>query len=151
MKGNFIDENFKKIIHGIEVIIAVILMIGIVIWLTDLIKYLLEILKSPPSESYDLFQSFLGHALLLIVGAELISMILYHSNRALLELLLFVIARKMLIYAYTMTDLVLGSIAITIVFATLRYLIKNNKEFSKDTGEKDVKVVPDGSRNEKWQ
>jgi hypothetical protein len=31
MKGNFIDENFKKIIHGIEVIIAVILMIGIVI------------------------------------------------------------------------------------------------------------------------
>ncbi len=137
MKGNFIDENFKKIIHGIEVIIAVILMIGIVIGLTDLIKYLLEILKSPPSESYDLFQSFLGHALLLIVGAELISMILYHSNKSLLELLLFVIARKMLIYANTMADLVLGSIAIAIVFATLRYLIKSDRELSKEIKEKD--------------
>ena len=137
MKGNFIDENFKKIIHWIEVIIAVILMIGIVIGLTDLIKYLLEILKSPPSESYDLFQSFLGHALLLIVGAELISMILYHSNKSLLELLLFVIARKMLIYANTMADLVLGSIAIAIVFATLRYLIKSDRELSKEIKEKD--------------
>ena len=138
MNNNFIDENFKKIIHWIEVIIAVILMLGIVIGLIDLIKYLLEILKSPPIESYDLFQAFLGHALLLIVGAELISMILYHSNRALLQLLLFVIARKMLIYAHTMADLVLGSIAIAIVFATL-YLIKSDREFSKDIGEKDDK------------
>lgn len=151
MNDNFIDENFKRIIHGIEVIIAIILMIGIIIGLIDLVKYLFEILKASPSESYGLFQSFLGHALLLIVGAELISMILYHSNRALLELLLFVIARKMLIYANTMADLVLGSIAIAIVFATLRYLIKSDREFSKEAGKEEAQAIPKEAKVEKWQ
>ena len=35
-------------------------------------------------------------------------MIIYHSTEAILELILFVIARKMLVYADTMLDLIWG-------------------------------------------
>lgn len=152
MKKFFIEEKFKRAIHAIEIIIAVILMIGIVIGLIDLVKYFFEILQVPPDKSYDLFQAFLGHALLLIVGAELISMILYHSNKALLELILFVIARKMLIYATSMTDLVFGAVAIAIVFVTLKFLVKNDEEHSEDTGgEAGDKAVPAGNETEQGQ
>lgn len=151
MKNYFIEVKFKKVIHAIEIIIAVILMIGIVIGLMDLVKYFFEILASPPAESYDIFQAFLGHALLLIVGAELISMILYHSNKALLELILFVIARKMLIYATSMTDLVFGAIAIAIVFVTLKFLVKDDEEHADNIGEAGKTEMPAGKETEKGQ
>lgn len=128
MRNFFVEEKIEKTTYIIEIIISVLLVIGIAIGLIDLVKYFGELLTAPPSESYDLFQSFLGYALILIVGVELILMILYHSTKAILELVLFVIARKMLIYAETMTDLVWGTLAIAMVFATLKYLVQKDEE-----------------------
>lgn len=118
----------EKTIFSIEMIIAALLGVGIVIGLWDLVKYFTEILYAPQAASYELFQAFLGHALVLIVGVELILMILYHSTKAILELVLFVIARKMLIYSNTMIDLVFGTLAIAIVFAILKYLVTDSEE-----------------------
>lgn len=128
MRNFFVEDRIEKVTYIIEMAIAVLLAIGIIIGVVDLVKYFGEILFASPAESYDLFQGFLGYALILIVGVELILMILYHSTKAILELVLFVIARKMLVYSHTMMDLVLGTIAIAIVFATLRYLVQKDKE-----------------------
>lgn len=128
MRNFFVEDKIERVTYIIEMVIAVLLAIGIIIGLIDLVKYFGTILVAAPAESYDLFQSFLGYALILVVGVELILMILYHSTKAILELVLFVIARKMLIYAETMTDLVLGTLAIAIVFATLRFLVQKDKE-----------------------
>lgn len=128
MRNFFVEEKVEKVTYIIEIIITVLLAIGIAIGLIDLIKYFSVLVIAPPAESYDLFQGFLGFALLLIVGVELILMILYHSTKAILELVLFVIARKMLIYAETMTDLVWGTLAIAIVFATLKFLVQKGEE-----------------------
>ena len=128
MRNFFVEDKIEKITYIIEMVITVLLAIGIIIGLIDLVKYFREIFTASPAESYDLFQDFLGYALILIVGVELILMILYHSTKSILELVLFVIARKMLIYAQTMTDLVLGTLAVAIVFATLRYLVQDDKE-----------------------
>ena len=128
MRNFFVEEKIEKLTYIIEIIITVLLAIGIAIGLIDLVRYFGEILVASPAESYDLFQRFLGFALLLIVGVELILMILYHSTKSILELVLFVIARKMLIYAQTMTDLVWGTLAIALVFATLKYLVQKDEE-----------------------
>lgn len=129
MKFKKFENNIEKVVSLLELIIAGIIVIGIFIGLVDLIRYFFIILGATPENSYDLFQAFLGHALLLIVGAELILMILYHSTQALLELILFVIARKMLIYSNDVMDLIFGSIALVLVFFTMKYLIpKNNEE-----------------------
>lgn len=121
-------KKIEKAVHIIELIIACIIIIGILLGLVQLLRYFLLILTAPPDESYNLIQSFLGLALLLIVGAELIHMILYHSTEALLELILFVIARKMLIYSTNVVDLIFGTIAIAIVFFTMKFLVGSDGE-----------------------
>lgn len=128
LRNFFVEDKIERLTYIIEMVITVLLAIGIIIGLVDLIKYFREIMIATPAESYDLFQDFLGYALILIVGVELILMILYHSTKSILELVLFVIARKMLIYAHNMTDLVLGTLAIAIVFATLKYLVQKNDQ-----------------------
>ncbi len=140
---NIIPKKIEKVVHIIELVIASLILIGILIGFLDLIRYFIMIFRAPSGESYNLFQAFLGHSLLLIVGAELIHMILYHSTAALLELILFVIARKMLIYSTNVIDLVFGTIAIAIVFFTMRFLVDTNgdKIMKKDVKEGIVSMV----------
>lgn len=122
-----IVRRFEKIVFVLEMIIVVFLVLGIIIGMTDVVFYFQNLFSAGES-TYEIFESFLAYALILIVGIELILMILYHSTRAILELILFVIARKMLVYSHTMEDLVLGTIAIFLVFVILRYLVPNNKK-----------------------
>ena len=126
MNHNSFEKKLEKYTYILEMVITVLIAIGITIGLVDLVKYFHEILVAHPVDSYELFNHFLGYALVLIVGVELMLMIINHSTKAILELILFVIARKMLIYSHTMLDLVLGTIAIAIVFAILKFLVQKN-------------------------
>lgn len=120
-------RRFEKLVFVLEMIIVVFLFIGIIIGMTDFIFYFRNLISAGTS-SYEMFESFLAFSLILIVGIELILMLLYHSTRAILELVLFVIARKMLVYSHTMFDLVLGTLAILMVFVILRYLLPKSNE-----------------------
>ena len=117
-----IKENLEKFTYALEIFLATLLAVGIFIGIIDIIKYFFEIFHAPKTESYDVFRLFLAHTLILVVGIELMLMLLSHSTNAILELVLFVIARKMLIYGDTMLDLVLGTLAIAIVFAIIKFL-----------------------------
>ncbi len=120
------NDYINTIVHILELIIAIIIVFFIVIGLYNIIDYVKEFLQSGATNSYEVFQNFLGYALSLIVGAEFIKMILHNSTEALLELILFVIARKMLIYSSTLLDLVLGTIALLIVFVIMKYLLTDS-------------------------
>lgn len=122
MIRKFIEGNLERATYVLEILIAIAIIIGIIIGLKDFLLYFQVLINAPYAETYDVFQSFLGYSLLLVVGVELILMIVNHSTHAVLELVLFVIARKMLIYAQSMLDLVFGTIAILIVFVVLKYL-----------------------------
>lgn len=118
-----VKHYLRQLTAYLEVIIAVLLSVGVMIGIFDFGEYFTRIFLANASETYDIFQDFLGYALLLIVGIELILMILYHSTSAILELILFVIARKMLIYASSMSELVMGTVAIALVFVVMRFLV----------------------------
>lgn len=132
MKNFLIEHKLEKITYVLEMIITGLIAIGVIIGLINLVRYFPAIFVADARESYEIFQSFLAYALVLIVGVELMLMIINHSIKAIIELILFVIARKMLIYSHTMKDLVLGTIAIAIVFAVLKYLIPEDKEDKED-------------------
>lgn len=125
-KNNF-EKKMESTVHMIELVIALVILIGIMVGIVDLVRYFLMILKTPPIEAYDVFHTFLGHCLLLLVGAEFIYMIIHHSIKSLLELILFVIARKMLIYSDSMLDLVFGTIALAGIFIIIKYLVPTEK------------------------
>ncbi|MGF3065898.1 hypothetical protein ACQV2X_06795 [Facklamia sp. P12945] len=127
MKFNIdrLKQTLEEYSRLLEMVIVIAITLSVAVGMIDLFKYGYLVLQADVIETYSVFQNFLGYALLLLVGIELIFMLLFHSPKAVLELILFVIARKMLIYAQTMEDLVLGSIAIFIVFATVHFLVKN--------------------------
>ena len=116
------EKFLGKTAFMLEYIIAIFVIIGIFIGFTLFTDFIPGLYHASLDQSYQVFQNFLAYALLLIVGVELILMIMNHSAYSMLELILFVIARKMLIYAHTMMDLVLGTVAILIVFIIMRFL-----------------------------
>lgn len=122
-----IIKRFEKLIFILEIIIAIVLVVGVGIGIYEFIGHFQGMAVAETKEMYALFESFLAYALILIVGIELILTILYHSMRAILELVLFVIARKMLIYSHTINDLVMGTAAILIVFIILRFLMDDGQ------------------------
>ena len=106
----------------LEIILAIFLIVGVLIGMKDIFAYLIDIYVTDAINTYDIFRQFLAHILLLVVGIELILMLVSHSVDSIVEFILFVIARKMLIYADTMLDLLLGTISIAILFLTIKFL-----------------------------
>lgn len=122
MKKN--NKIFKKIIDiafVLEIILAILVIFGILIGVKDIILYLFKIYRTGAVETYDVFKQFLAHVLLLVVGVELVLMLVSHSIDSVTEFILFVIARKMLIYSDTMLDLLLGTVSFAILFLTIKY------------------------------
>src|SRR5690625_2884807 len=121
---SFIDISIKVI----EILICLAILMTVVLSVPDLIKYGLSILRlDDVSRSYELLNEFLKHALLLVVGIELLEMIITKSHESVLTLILFVIARKMLVYSVGLVDILIGSISIGLVFAIIKFVLKDDK------------------------
>lgn len=122
MKINYIKNKISKYTYCLEVFLAIFIMAAVVISTYDLVKYLIVIFMTDPMDTYEIFQRFLGHVLLLVVGIELVIMLISHTTSSVLEVVLYAIARKMLIHSEQMLDVVIGVLAIGAVFAIRKYL-----------------------------
>lgn len=132
MKRSNIIEKLNDVALKLEIILTILLAIGIVIGLIDIIKYFYYIFEAGAVDSYSVFKQFLAHTLLIVIGIELMLMLISHSTSSMLELVLFVIARKMLIYGETMLDLVLGTLAIAILYVIIKFLLPKEDFVSRD-------------------
>lgn len=129
-----LKKKLVKIATGLELIIAFFIVIAIILGGISIVKYLSVLLSTDIYHIYDAFKKFLSIALLMVIGIELVLMLLSHSSGSILELVLFAIARKMLVYSETMLDLILGTVAIAIVFLIRKYLM-SSKYMSYDVNE----------------
>lgn len=70
--------------------------------------------------------------LLLVIGVEIAIMLALHKHSALLEVLLYGIARKMLLLPkdHGMVDIILGVVSIGLLFLIQRYLISKKNDIS---------------------
>ncbi|WP_353893673.1 hypothetical protein PRVXH_000427 [Proteinivorax hydrogeniformans] len=118
-----IRKGLLRYATGIEVVLAVLILLGVTIALSSVLRYLAIIPQTDIYDIYEVLQKFLSIALLLIIGIELVLMLLTHSATSVLELVLFAIARKMLVYSETMLELLIAAAAIAIVFAVKKYLL----------------------------
>ncbi|MEW9123989.1 MAG: transporter associated domain-containing protein [Thermotaleaceae bacterium] len=122
MHINRFKGKILKLTYYLEVALAAFITLAIIIGMIDLFKYLGLVYQTNTFETYDVFQKFLGHVLLLVVGVELVIMLVLHTTGSVLEVVLYAIARKMLIYSSSMVDFLLGVAAIASVFAIRKYL-----------------------------
>lgn len=70
------------------------------------------------------FYTFINRVLISIIGLELVRLLLYHNIGAVLELLAFVIARKMLHPDITSVDVALNSAAFVALMAARHFLME---------------------------
>lgn len=114
--------------HVLCFAVAIILALGVMLGFPKLAEYILHMASSTNADHYTLFNAFLKHALLLIVGIEMITMLVTQSYKSLITLVMFVIARKMLVQADNMMDILLGCVALAIVFIVLKFILHAEKD-----------------------
>jgi hypothetical protein len=129
-----IKTRIRKVTFYLEFILALFIIAAVVIGMVDLIRYLVLILATNPIDTYELFQKFLGHVLLMVVGVELVIMLVYHSPSSVIEVLLYAVARKLLIGNAGMTDFAMGILAIAAIFAIRKFLFVEDLSFSTTKG-----------------
>ena len=71
------------------------------------------------------FERILSIILTFVIGIEFTKMLCKHTPETVMDVLLFAIARQMVIYHDNTIDLLIGTIAIAGLFAAKRYLINN--------------------------
>lgn len=118
----YLKHKLIKYTYYIEILLALFIIAATLVGVADLIRYLVLIFKTNAIDTYLIFQKFLGHVLLMVVGVELVIMLLSHSTSSVLEVILYAVARKLLIYSDTTLDMAIGIVAIGMVFAIRKYL-----------------------------
>lgn len=69
------------------------------------------------------FTAFLGDALTLLIGVEFVKMLAKHTAENLLEVLMFAIARQMVVEHLNMTETLIGVVAIAVIFSIRKFLL----------------------------
>ena len=113
--------RLQSLLYALEFAMAVTIIIGIVTSVPDLFKYMVDIAHSTKGSSYELFQSFLSHVILMVIGLEFVAMLINHEEYQIIYIMIMVVARKMLIYGDNTQDLFIGVLAIAVLFIVRKY------------------------------
>ena len=116
------ETKMKGLISWLESLLAILIVAAVVVSAKDIIMLIYSVLITDAAGSYQIFQSLLSHILLIVVGLELALMLISHSAANVIEVMLYAIARKMLISSSNSVDVLLGVIALALVFWVDKYL-----------------------------
>ena len=125
-------QYFIKIAHFFEILLSIVILIVIFLGIFDILReiYAAYIIDFAHPVNYDQLNDFLAQILLLVIGVELVIMLCLHLPETLLEVLLYAIARKLLLIPKTagVADLLLGVLAIAGIFVIKKYLMPKKGE-----------------------
>ena len=126
------EKTLLKLSKVFELILSIIILIIVFLGMIDLSisVYQSYIVEFATPVEYSELNSFLAEGLLLVIGVELVVMLCLHVPGTLIEVLLFAIARKLILLPKTsgMIDLFLGILAIGIIFAIRKYLLNQEEK-----------------------
>jgi len=115
--------DFKRVlIPGVRWLERALALVVLVTVLVSLVKGGLT-LAGMDWSAKETFYELIYRVLLLVIGLELVRMLITHSLGAVLELLAFVIARKMLKPDLTAVDIILSVIAFVVLLAGRKHLM----------------------------
>lgn len=127
------EQNLRKKLaiasSYVEIALSVVVLIGIAIMSAQLIKDIIIIIRSITDASMTIpFETFMGDALKLIIGIEFVKMLVKHTPESVVEVLLFAMARKLIVGSTADIDVVIGIGAIAVLFIIRRFLFSNNNK-----------------------
>ena len=104
----------------IEIAISIIVLIAIVIAGIQVVREVFSLAGNP--KAHEGFTVFLGHAFNLIIGVEFIKMLAKHTPGSAIEVLLFAIARQMVVEHTSPLENLIGIVTIALIFAIRKFL-----------------------------
>lgn len=118
----------KKLTTALELIISGLLALGIILLLFRLAG---EVVHVPDLNVYPNYDDLLETCFNLVIGVELIRMLYSHKPSTVFEVLLFAIARQIIIDHSSPVNSLIGVIAIAGLFATRKFLFYDFEEAEK--------------------
>lgn len=118
---NKLNELIYTISRYTEIALSAIMLVVIIVLIIPMIYNFISIPLLSIKASQ--FTEFLGNILTLIIGVEFVKMLAKHTAENLLEVLMFAIARQMIVEHLDMIDTLIGIISIAIIFAVRKYLL----------------------------
>lgn len=102
----------------LEVLLSVLVLIALLISMVPIAG---EMFSLVTNKSTDAFQTFLGHAFNLVIGIEFIKMLAKHSPGSALEVLLYAIARSMIMGHGSSTENLISVLSIGLIFLIRKF------------------------------
>jgi len=126
----FLDRYLGNTVHFFLSLLAILILIAAAIGTVEIIIRDVPQLWRQPNE-YDALHQIIQDVLLVAIAAELALLFLFHRTSAAVEVLIFVIARKMVISGISGLDLLAGVAALAGLVA-IRFYWVAPKEQAKD-------------------
>ena len=120
MRSSKLFFYLDRITNIVEILIATMLLVIVVIRITEVVVQLfgLELFILTMS-----FERILSISLTLVIGVEFIKMLYKHTSESVADVLLFAIARQIVVYHERAIDMLIGVVAIAGLFAAKKYLL----------------------------
>lgn len=129
-----LNEIIYTISRYTEIVLSAVMLLVII---TLIIPMLYNFICIPLLDiSPEQFTEFLGNALTLLIGVEFVKMLAKHTAENLLEVLMFAIARQMVVEHLNMVETLIGVVAIAVIFAIRKYLLLKAPENKEKTYDK---------------
>lgn len=135
---NWLNKWITRLAGFIEIAVSILILIGILLASVSLVQEMG--LLGDSLLTVDTFERFLGHALALVIGLEFIKMLIKHTPGAAIEVLLYAIARQIIVYHTTTLETLIGILAVAAIFAIRKFLFVRTFE-DKPRGPKDSDKV----------
>ena len=138
----YLQVRLYELSYYVEILISIILLVSLLI-LTGHLALMLTGIFSIKSGLDTYLQNFLNQAMSIAIGVELIKMLSKHTSGTIIEVLLFAIARQIIVAHGSPVDSLLSVVALTILFATRKYLFTSFDDTSSVVvrGSQKVKVT----------
>ncbi|EIQ82807.1 UNVERIFIED_CONTAM: hypothetical protein KB574_04840 [Streptococcus canis] len=138
----YLQVRLYELSYYVEILISIILLVSLLI-LTGHLALMLTGIFSIKSGLDTYLQNFLNQAMSIAIGVELIKMLSKHTSGTIIEVLLFAIARQIVVAHGSPIDSLLSVLALTILFATRKYLFTSFDDTSSVVvrGSQKVKVA----------
>lgn len=129
-----INDIIYAISRYTEIVLSAIMLLVIVALIVPMVCNFVSIplLEVTPEQ----FTEFLGNALNLLIGVEFVKMLAKHTAENLLEVLMFAIARQMVVEHLNMIETLIGIISIAAIFAVRKYLLLKSPDNQTKTYDK---------------
>lgn len=130
MKEIKILKRMNTFVHFLEILVAIFILLLVIVGFIDLIQIspIGDFLFGNSVDFQNTFQEILSNILLLIVGIELALLLIKRNPANLIEIMFFVVARKLLIKTDTIWEIAIGILALAGIFAIRMYLVPKDQK-----------------------